>query len=260
MPDRIVNGVRVRVQSTWLGGQTIVIPRQQLANGQRIPELHVKIKQSSRLYNGNVDLQILTKFLSARTIGGNGTLTDTAIFFNDAYDRNLTGAIRFTDLSGKAAGEFSVFNFGSSTVTNVPFVNDFAVNIDVPKLQEAAAQRYTQLASWQRYVNQGNPSTLMINGVPFAQNVNSPNIALARANTLLDVFAEVAHHEFGGHGLHVNLQHGALNSANDFLNDYAYSSGFTSQYLTGGITVDGQFGSWNGSQWVGSPVDFLTAM
>lgn len=253
MADVVINGVVVKVTSTR-GGKTYVIRRQQLQNGQRIPELQIKVKQSSTLYNANTDIQLVTKLLSSRTLKANGQPTDTGVFFNDAYDRGLQGAIRFTDLAGNAAGNFSVFNFGSSNVPNVPLLNDFAINIDVPKLQEAAASRYKQLDSWQRYVNQGNGPATWLNGVPVAQNITSHNIGVARANTLMDVLAEVIHHEGGGHGIRVNLgDHPPLNDTQDVLNDPVYMSGYTSHYETGGIYVDGKFGSWNGSQWVGAP-------
>lgn len=80
MPENVFNGVRVKTSKGWFRKQVVVIPRQVLANGVRVPRLEVRIDRVSPIFNGNTSIQVLTAFLTSRTVSASGALTDTARF------------------------------------------------------------------------------------------------------------------------------------------------------------------------------------
>ena len=232
-------------------GPSFTIPAQQLLNGSYLPRLSVYISHSTASFGQNSLVDLLTKFLSQRLVVS-GFVTKSASFFQDAYQRGLSGNLTF-DATPNVAGSFvpneieSVPGLQYGRVKDT-FLSDFDVSINTELLQARTDNIKGVLNSFMQRVQNNNIGT--------KQNLSLANVTSASNQVVLDAFSNVADHEFGWHGSYPGFNHQTFYNAGDFSSDLVYAGTEYDQYNSGAYYVSG-FGIFKNG--VGSSSNFANA-
>ena len=156
MGTAFFNGVQVEgLDSLHLFGPSFTIPSQQLSNGTYLPKLSVYISHATSSFNQSSLVDLLTKYLAQRLIVS-GFVTKAASFFQDAYQRGLSGNLTF-DASPNIAGSFTqddieaILGLQYGRVKDT-YLSDFDVTINTEMLQVRTDNIKSVLSSFMQRV------------------------------------------------------------------------------------------------------------
>lgn len=229
---------------------TYIINRQ-VVNGVYIPELKINILATSADITIDSALRIVAENLTINSFYYNGTervLTETGKFYADAFEREISGVINFTDIGASllsdllgmesseptTLGEFSADNKEVSPSNPNGRVAqslgyDFEFNVDVPLLQKFVNDQRDLFGLYRSALDNGQIST-------GERGVSYSVINFGINNALSNVFTILSAHEVDGHGNNTFLDHDPnLRFASQLERDPAYNAEWYDAFNTGVI-------------------------